>query len=802
MSSSFPLVMIGAVVFLTYTNASMVVAGTTGFLSLTETTYGLALLVVARDLLLGRRLPPRLGLVAIAITVYILSLAVTAFGAHDPMLVMEETLTAAKRAFVAVLLVATINNVTRLRWAFWSLVAGAASLALLTVVQQVLGLQNVDFGGFARVTSAEISNAIDSWRFVGPVDDPNYYAQLLLLGLPAAVLGASALTSPVRRMFLLAVATFITVALALTVSRGAFLALLVVLVFAFWPYRRWRVWVAAFTVIAIGLAVAFAPGPVVDRFVGAYHDLNAVISGDGPISDKAIAGRLAEMQVGLRLFLEHPMLGVGYGNFESLYQDIARQNGLMSRGEDREAHSLYLEILSERGLVGFFVFAGLIGIAIWSAIKSAQVFHANGRQVDAAFARAVTLSIIGYLASSFFLHEAFTTSFWVIIALAFAGPPLRSSSPAKLPAAGVLEDPAEPKPSLTTRIAGFVSGKSELGAKAVTSANQLPPMTNAPPHSPLFAILRRHLAVILGIAFVAAGVGPYVALTNASTYVADGSLLFRFDQEYTPQNIARTGYQGEPIRTTLDRAIQTEMEILGSRSVVEQAIASSNYMPMEDMDRDRFPAFIKALSLRRVEGTQVVRVSFRDPSPEIAKLAIAALFDSYFDNRAKLFGTEPETVLRQEALMARAELTRLRSELDAIVRPAGAEGFEVRDPSTSTGMARNAAWSAQFTDRSIDLSPAVRIADLETEIRLAEERYGTVMDLLTEQELAVRIDRAHGSAIMVLETPGAEPKPTNLPLVAIGVLSGLIAFLMASLAAVWIERLRDARFARIVGATA
>jgi uncharacterized protein involved in exopolysaccharide biosynthesis len=318
----------------------------------------------------------------------------------------------------------------------------------------------------------------------------------------------------------------------------------------------------------------------------------------------------------------------------------------------------------------------------------------------------------------------------------------------------------------------------------------------------LFTVLRRHLFVLLGIAFVAAGVGPYIALTNASVYVADGSLLFRFDQEYTPQNIARTGYQGDPIQTTLDRAIQTEMEILGSRSVVEQAIASSNYMPMERMDRDRLPAFLKALSLRRVEGTQVVRVSFRDSNPEIARLAIAALFDSYFDNRAKLFGAKPETVLRQEALMARAELTRLRSELDALVRPIGAEGFQVRDPSTSVGSARYTAWSAQFTDRSANLSPAVRIADLETDIRLAEERYGTVMDLLTEQELAVRIDRAHGSAIMVLETPGTEPDPANLSLVAISVLSGLIGLLTASLAAVWIQRLRDARFARIVGVTA
>jgi hypothetical protein len=326
----------------------MVLAGTTGFFNLTEVTYAVALLVVARDLLLGRPLPPRLGLVAIAIAIYILSLAATAFGAHDPILVLEETLTTAKRAVLAVLLVAAINSGPRFRWAFWGLVAGATSLALLTVLQQVFGLQHVDFGGFARVTSAEISKAIDSWRFVGPVDDPNYYAQLLLLGLPAAVLGSFASTNPVRRLALLAAATLITAAMVLTVSRGAFLALLFVLVFASWPHRRWRIWVAALTVAAIGLATMFAPGTVVDRFVGAFQDLHSVITGDGPIHDQAIAGRLAEMQVGLRLFLEHPMLGIGYGNFESLYQDIARLNGLMSRGEDREAHSLHRDLVGRK----------------------------------------------------------------------------------------------------------------------------------------------------------------------------------------------------------------------------------------------------------------------------------------------------------------------------------------------------------------------------------------------------------------------------------------------------------------------
>ena len=235
-----------------------------------------------------------------------------------------------------------------------------------------------------------------------------------------AALGAVSFKKPFSRLVFVLAAAIVFSAMLLTVSRGTLVALLFVLGVAFWRQRKKFLLGVVLVVAASAVAVQFAPSAVVQRFVGVIDDLSSAISGNGYIADKAIAGRLAEMEAAMRLFLDHPIFGAGYGNFDGLYQDIARLNSLMSRGSGREAHNLYLEILAERGVVGLAAFAGLIALVIWSARQGARAMVAAGHRVEAGFSRAAILSIAGYLATSFFLHEAFTTSFWAIVTLAFA----------------------------------------------------------------------------------------------------------------------------------------------------------------------------------------------------------------------------------------------------------------------------------------------------------------------------------------------------------------------------------------------
>ncbi|GKY88145.1 O-antigen ligase family protein [Sinisalibacter aestuarii] len=786
--TALPHLSVALIVFLTFTNASMVVAETFAFNNLTETLLLLAIAIALLDFRKRRRLPAMLPYIAFGMTIYVVSLAMTAFYAYDPGSAYDEAILALKRVLLVVALSAIIPDVKRFRWAILGLIAGATFLGFLTVVQSVLGIQDQDFLGFAQVTHAEIADQIDSWRYVGPVNDPNYYAQLLLLGLPVALTAIVASRSFLWRAIFFAAAGFILGAMLLTVSRGAIVALLVVLVVAFRSQRK-RLLLAGIAMLLVGsVAINFVPDVVVNRFSGVYKDVSSVISGNGFVADKAIAGRLAEMEVAVRLFFEHPLLGIGYNNYDGLYQDVARVNSLMSRGQAREAHSLYLEILSERGLVGFFFFVSLISLAIWSAGAGARIMLAGGHRMEASLSNALILSITAYLATSFFLHEAFSSSFWVLIALAVTAPQAALSPMTLRPQDRAAQATALKKDDVQFQAPRAEKQKLKNGTQIVTSRPAANTRSSSSPFD-IVATFRRYLFVILGAAVLTGGMGAIAPMNSEQRYAADGSLLFRFEREYFPQNVARTEYQGEPIRTLVDGAIQTEMEILGSRDVVKGAILRSGYMEDGDLLTERMPAFIKALSLRRVEGTQLVRVSFEDTSPDTAVRAISALFNSYLDRRAKLFETRPEEVLRDVTDETRSDLATLRGDLARVERQIGVMN------AAALGAAAPAA------DEGIDtLSEVTRLTiqqeALLTEIQLAEGRYEMLSGLLSEEELANRVEEARGPAIKVLEAPEADPAPIGLPPIAYGIISGLMGLVLAAFIAIWVDWSRATRAQR------
>ena len=91
-------------------------------------------------------------------------------------------------------------------------------------------------------------------------------------------------------------------------------------------------------------------------------------------------------------------------------------------------------------------------------------------------------------------------------------------------------------------------------------------------------------------------------------------------------------------------------------------------MPNGELVTERLTAFQAALSLRRVEGTQVVRAFFEDPEPKVAANAISTLFATYLERRKALFDTRSVTVLSDAAEQARTKLYSLRSDLLVVER--------------------------------------------------------------------------------------------------------------------------------------
>jgi O-antigen ligase len=140
------------------------------------------------------------------------------------------------------------------------------------------------------------------------------------------------------------------------------------------------------------------------------------------MSDDAFRGRKSEMIVALNMFLDHPIRGVGLGNYDVYYQKYSRKIFLDSRLEKRQAHSRYLEALAETGLVGFGAFCLIIWMMFRELWLARKAVVAKGINELADTITAFGIGMVGFLTTSIFLHDDFARFFWLLIGIAFAIP--------------------------------------------------------------------------------------------------------------------------------------------------------------------------------------------------------------------------------------------------------------------------------------------------------------------------------------------------------------------------------------------
>jgi putative inorganic carbon (hco3(-)) transporter len=314
------------------------------------------------------------------------------------------------------LLLALIADRDRLFAALWGVVAAAAVLSTLTIVQVTLGLTEFSFFGLAQGNFDHIAGRVDAIRPTGPVRDPNYYCQILVPGFALALGLSLGGRNPSGRVAGLLVVLIILVAIMLTASRGGLLAAALAATSLLMVYRKLK-YVFVILVPVFGL-LFFVPS-YLDRVTSLITSVVALTSGQG-VTETSVSGRLAEMEAAAILFAEHPISGIGFGMFEGRYQEISANYDMVLRGEDRSAHSLFLETAAEQGAVGFAALLFLLG----ASLRSVQLAYREAvRLGDPDFVIALwamTGAAVGLFISAIFLHDAYAQHFWLVLALLFA----------------------------------------------------------------------------------------------------------------------------------------------------------------------------------------------------------------------------------------------------------------------------------------------------------------------------------------------------------------------------------------------
>ena len=114
------------------------------------------------------------------------------------------------------------------------------------------------------------------------------------------------------------------------------------------------------------------------------------------------------------MFLEHPILGVGYGNYRGLFGYLSPQPVLSKV----DAHNLYLQLLAETGLLGFCGFAVLLWASFCLSLKSFRTQDPLFRIVAFGVCGAIIATLIhgtvDYLLNA---SPQFGALFWLVLGL-------------------------------------------------------------------------------------------------------------------------------------------------------------------------------------------------------------------------------------------------------------------------------------------------------------------------------------------------------------------------------------------------
>lgn len=283
-----------------------------------------------------------------------------------------------------------------LRLILWAYMAGAFLTAL------------VGLGGATKPESVGPYGGTD--RLSGGIGDPNELAALVAPALVLAAFSLATVRSPLGRLASLTCAGTIGLALLFTQSRGGVVALVAILAFGALlagPLRA-RLIAVALTTIALGISYFTFTG-VPDQF----QRLTAFSAGGG-------TGRLDLWRVTIEMIRDHPLLGVGHGNFQVVEPLYATRNINITFIEfvvdtPKVAHNTYLELLTELGPVGLGAFLVLLVGASLTAVRAARVFSQLGDRVLEIETRALLIGFLGTLAAFMFITAQYEKQLWLLL---------------------------------------------------------------------------------------------------------------------------------------------------------------------------------------------------------------------------------------------------------------------------------------------------------------------------------------------------------------------------------------------------
>jgi len=275
-----------------------------------------------------------------AVYLFVLWNAVSAFWSFDVEMTVHRTLTYFQLAGLVFIL--------------WDLYVSPAALQA--------GMQAYVLGAYVAIGSTVVNyltgTTYSSGRISATGFNPNNLGLVLALGLPVAWhLAVSETNSKMLRRLRLVNYAYVPaaiLAILLSASRGSLVAALPALVFVLGSLTRLKPLIRVLILAALIVAL-FALQPLVPQ-----SSVQRLATAGSSVAEGDIGHRVYIWREGLFVFSEHPLLGVGSAAFRTVV------------GLGRVAHNSFISILVELGMIGFALFAIILAIAVYQAMRQSR----------------------------------------------------------------------------------------------------------------------------------------------------------------------------------------------------------------------------------------------------------------------------------------------------------------------------------------------------------------------------------------------------------------------------------------------
>ncbi len=193
-----------------------------------------------------------------------------------------------------------------------------------------------------------------TFRISGPFGEPGYYAGFLVISLILSLMIKKNKIVSSRFINLLIVLELIN--LILTLSTIGWLSFLVAIIYLFLKKKNVKSYLLIFGILMVSILI------VITNDV-AYQVINKPFAGHQENGFESQAERSNAAVAAIKIFIDHPILGIGNGMFGLLYESYKPSQIIIRPGQPI-VNNVYLDIISAYGLIGSIPFLLIFSILV------------------------------------------------------------------------------------------------------------------------------------------------------------------------------------------------------------------------------------------------------------------------------------------------------------------------------------------------------------------------------------------------------------------------------------------------------